>query len=165
MLPLLLERAWSGANGRPSTTTRSHSLVDEVPSCRGRSSWLRCWSIPASMAVGYSGFRLPGGASARSPTETSAFALPWTGEPVRARARLRASYAAVDAAPRPTLGRPASQRTEVAPRRLRPAYASSSTTCRSIAAGEELAGQARAAGLEPTLERDPGGLSRYARRP
>jgi 4-amino-4-deoxy-L-arabinose transferase-like glycosyltransferase len=148
VLPLLLERAWSGANGRPDATTRVTAWSTR---------FLVPWTIvlaalllyPASMAVGYSGFRLPGGLPP-FPNREECVRAPADGEPVRLVFGYEHSY--VDANELRDRARQAGfARTGVARDgcgRLRIFV----DNVPSIPAGEELAVQARAAGLEPSLE-------------
>jgi hypothetical protein len=149
--PLLLERAWAGASGVHLARNRPG----------GTRAALLSWTIivfagvayPASMLTGYSSFRLPGGLPS-FPDRDECVRAPVAGNPVRVVFSYERSYPEANAARERARGA-GFETTEVARDgcgRLRVFVENVS----SIAAGEELAGQARAAGLEPTLERDPG---------
>jgi hypothetical protein len=152
MLPLLLERAWT-AGSRP------RSVTAQVASPGPKS--LLPWAIvlaalvlyPASMAAGFSSFRLPGGPPSfpsRAECERSANA----GEPVRVVFGYARSYPQANVLRERALGA-GFETTEVARDgcgRLRVFV----DKVVSVTAGEELQNRARAAGLEPTLEATPG---------
>jgi 4-amino-4-deoxy-L-arabinose transferase-like glycosyltransferase len=150
VLPLLLERAWSGTSGWPHAPTR----------VAVGSAWI-AWTIvlaalvlyPASMAAGFSSFRLPGGAPP-FPSRAECERKPNAGEPVRVVFGYARSYAEASVLRERALGA-GFETTEVARDgcgRLRVFV----EKVPSVAAGEQLVAEARAAGLEPTLERDPG---------
>ena len=151
VLPLLLERAWSGKGGRPHAPTR----------VAVGSAWFAPWTIvlaalvlyPASMAAGFSSFRLPGG-TPTFPSRAECERGPNAGEPVRVVFGYARAYAEASVLRERALGA-GFETAEVARDgcgRLRVFV----EKVPSVAAGEQLVTEARAAGLEPTLERDPG---------
>lgn len=145
--PLLLERAWVAVNGKRGSRLRRG----------GARTVLLSWAIivfavvayPASMAAGYSGFRLPGGAPS-FPDRDECARAPVAGEPVRVVFSYERSYREANAV-RERARDAGFEATEVARDgcgRLRIFV----DDVASIAAGEELGSQAQVAGLEPTLE-------------
>ncbi len=152
VLPLLLEWAWSGGNGRPDAPTSAAA---------GSTRFVVPWAIvlaalvlyPASMATGFSSFRLPGGAPT-FPSRAECERSPSAGEPVRLVFGYARSYPEAGVLRERALGA-GFEKTEIARDgcgRLRVFV----EKVPSVAAGEQLVTQARAAGLQPTLERDPG---------
>ncbi|MGH3134097.1 MAG: hypothetical protein ACRDNY_10240 [Gaiellaceae bacterium] len=152
LLPLLLERAWAGRDRMPPGPT---------PGVGAPPNRLLPWTIvlaallvyPASMASGYSSFRLPGGAPP-FPSRTECEQAPGVGEPVRVVFGYERSYPEANAV-RDRARAAGFETAEVARDgcgRLRVFVGD----VPSIEAGEKLVGQARAADLEATLERDPG---------
>ena len=152
LLPLLLERAWTGRSGPPEPTTRALEGT--------KRRLVLPWAIvlaalllyPTSMAVGYSSFRLPGG-SPPFPSRDECVRPPIAGAPLRVVVGYERSYA--DANVLRDRARGAGfEATEVARDgcgRLRIVIGN----VPSVAVADQLVGRARAAGLEPTLERDP----------
>lgn len=148
--PLLLERAWTSASGERASP--------RLP--RSPRSALLSWAIigfavlayPASMLAGVSSLRLPGGLPS-FPTRDECIRAPVEGEAVRVVLGYERSY--VDANALRERGRAAGLGTADVARdgcgRLRVFV----DGVPSIGAGEALAGEAREAGLEPTLEHDP----------
>ena len=144
--PLLLERAWAAVSGRRAGLRR-----------RGVRTALLAWAIvvfaivayPASMAAGYSGFRLPGG-SPPFPDRNECVRAPVVGERVRVVFSYERSYRDANAV-RERAREAGFETTEIARDgcgRLRIFV----DDVASFAAGEKLLSQARAAGLEPRLE-------------
>ena len=139
MTPLLLERAWARGPARADRPMRPLLVWGAV---------LAAIAVyPASMLVGYSGLRLPGG-SPPFPTRDECMQAPVDGEPVRVVVGYTDSY------PRANALRERAQElgaVEVARDgcgRLRVFV----DGLPSLAAGEQLAARAVAAGFEPTLE-------------
>lgn len=148
LLPLLLERAWAGRSGSSGQTAA------------GPKRLLLPWTIvlaalllyPASMAVGYSSFRLPGG-SPPFPSRTECERSPSMGESVRLVFGYERSYPEANML-RDQARRAGFEQTDVGRDgcgRLR-VYIENVP---SVAAGQELVARARVSGLESTLERDP----------
>jgi hypothetical protein len=151
VVPLLLERAWTVGSRTPGETAREASAGPKA---------LLPWAVvlgalalyPASM-VGFSSFRLPGGPPP-FPSRTECERAPSAGEPVRVVFGYARSYPQANVLREHAL-EAGFETTEVARDgcgRLRVFVES----VPSVAAGDQLVTRARAAGLEPTLERDPG---------
>ena len=107
---------------------------------------------PASMLVGYSSFRLPGGA-APFPSRDECVRAPVAGEPVRVVLGYERSYADANALRDRAAGFGDVEMERDGCGRLRVFVDGT----RSLEAGAELAAEATAAGLSPTLERGPDG--------
>jgi hypothetical protein len=148
--PLLLERAWVVVSGQRGLGPRPEAVRAVVLG----------WAIvafalvayPASMAAGYSGFRLPGGPPS-FPDRGECARAPVAGEPVRVVFSYERSYRNANAV-RERAREAGFETTEVARDgcgQLRIFVDDVS----SLAAGEDLGTRARVAGLQPTLERDP----------
>lgn len=148
--PLLLERAWVAVSGERVPGPRQGGM--KAASLSWAVLLFALLAYPASIAAGYSGLRLPGGPPP-FPDRGECAPAPVPGAPVRVVFSYERSYRDAHGVRRQA--REAGFRTTEVARdgcgRLRIFLDDVS----SVAAGEELAGQARAAGLEPTLERDP----------
>lgn len=151
VLPLLLEGAWAGRSA-PGPTSGATS---------GPKRPVLPWTIvlaalfvyPASMAVGYSGFRLPGGVPP-FPSRTDCERAPRAGDRVRVVFGYERSYAEANGL-RNRARASGFEGADVARDgcgRLRVFVIG----IPAIVAGQEMVQRARAAGLEPTLERDSG---------
>ena len=150
VLPLLLERAWSGGSGWPPTQNR----------VAVGSRWFAMpWAIvlaalvlyPASMAAGFSSFRLPGGAPT-FPSRAECERSPTAGELVRVVFGYARSYPEATVIRERALGA-GLQTTEIARDgcgRLRVFV----DDVPGVAAGNALALTARKHRLNPVLERD-----------
>lgn len=149
--PLLLERAWASvsfsrrAAGSGSPTVRSALLAWAIVG-------FALVAYPAAMLTGYSGLRLPG-AFPSFPDREECVRAPVEGQPVRVVFGYARSYPEANAL---------SERARTAGFEKAGVARDGCGRLRvfvdgiaSAAMGEELAGEARASGLEPTLEHDP----------
>jgi hypothetical protein len=160
LTPLVLERAWSGARLVASASTRRPA----VGARRSAVAWaiivVAVLSYPGSMAVGYSGFRLPGGAPL-FPSPNECVREPVEGAKVRVVFGYEESYLdAFELRDRAlAAGLEGAEISQDGCGRLRVFV----DDLDSIEVGEQVAARARAQQLDAVLERDTDGLS-YGRR-